>query len=49
MFLHIGLFGAIAGLTGEDDELADHIGAAEVDAWVGFREAVLLGQTDSLG
>ena len=48
MSLHVVLFGPVACLAGENDELAYDVGAAEVDAGVGLREAFLLGQADGL-
>ena len=42
-FLHVGLLYLIAGFAGEDDELAHHIGAAQVDAGVGLAVTLFLG------
>ena len=40
--LHITLFDAVTRLACQDDELADDVLAAEVDAWVGLGVALLL-------
>ena len=49
MLLYVGLLYLIAGFAGEDDQLAYHVGATEVDTGVGLRIAVLLGQSYGLG
>ena len=43
LLIDVGLFNGIAGLAGEDDQLAHHVDAAEVDAWVGLAVAHYLG------
>ena len=43
MLLHVFLLDAIACFAGEYHQLADYVGAAQVDAWVGFRIPALLG------
>ena len=49
MLLHIVLLYLVACLAGEDDKLAHHVHAAEVDAWVGLAVALLLCHVYSLG
>ena len=44
VLLYIRLFYAIACLTGEDYELANHVHTTEVDTWVWLTVALLLGQ-----
>ena len=48
VFLHIFLIQAISRLTCQDDQLAHHIGPAQVDAWVGFGIPLLLRVPDGL-
>ena len=42
------MFHFIASLTSQDDEFADDIGTAEVDARIGLRVALLLGTANGL-
>ena len=49
MLLYVGLLYLIAGFAGEDDQLAYHVGATEVDTGGGLGIAVLLGQSYGLG
>ena len=48
MFLHVFLIELVACFTAEDDELTDDVLSAEVDTWVGLREAFLLCHPDGL-
>ena len=45
VLLHVFLLYLVASLTGQDDQLADDVRAAEVNTWVGFRVTLLLGTT----
>ena len=48
MLLDIVLLHLVTSLAGQDDELADHVSATEVDARVGLAVALFLGAADSL-
>ena len=48
MLLHVLLLHLIARLAGEDDQFANHILAAEVDAGIRLAIALLLGQAHRL-
>ena len=49
MFLHIVLLYLISCLACEDNEFADDILTAQVDARIGFAISLLLGSGDCLG
>ena len=48
ILLYIFLFYAIACLTGEDNELANHVHTTEVDTWVWLTVTLLLRQFNGL-
>ena len=46
--IHILLLNGVTALTGQDDQLAQHILSAKVDTRIGLAVTLLLGQADGL-
>ena len=49
MFFDVALVEAVTGFATEDDQFANDVGAAQIDAWVGLAVAFVFGTAHGLG